>query len=256
MKWLVFLHCVLSSIFAFGQNKIHEKISVSFEYAHHQYAMDSLNKHFLDFYINELGFLDEEINSGRSYAFGLYFRPKQVLDFGFKVGYQHASTQKTIQTEFNGITPQPIETDMLNFFKVSSFNLSGNSSFYVSNYFNENSFSKFFHRFSYALEGSIGLGFNQTMAYVHYSNPAIPNNISYNFAETSNHSLFGQLGVKLEFKYSIKPFSSIGVRFGHQFFNTGILKLKSGEDVYMWYGAPTSINFSGFYYGIYLKLGK
>lgn len=256
MKPIVFLHFLFTSLLVYSQNENHEKLSFSFEYTHHQYAMDSLNKHFLDFYINELGFLDEEIKNGNGYAVGFNYRPKPSFDLGLRIGYQHALTQKTIPTIFIGITPQPIETDMLNYFQVSSLNLSLNSSCYISNFINTKSTRKLFSRFSFAIQGVIGIGFNQTMAYVHYQNPEIPHDISFNFAETSNRSLFSQLGFKFEFKSSIKPFSSIGIKLGNQFFNTGILKLKSGEDVYMWYGAPTSINFSGFYYGIYLKLGK
>lgn len=256
MKPIVFLHFLFASILVYSQKENHEKLSVSFEYTHHQYAMDSLNKHYLDFYINELGFLDEEIKNGNGYALGFYLRPKPSFDLGLRIGYQHAHSQKTIPTTFLGITPQPLETDMLNYFRVSSLNLSLNSSYYISNFIITKSNHKLLSRLSFAIEGVIGIGFNQTMAYVHYQNSEIPHDISFNFAETSNRSFFSQLGCKFEFKSSIKPFSSIGFKLGYQFFNTGILKLKSGEDVYMWYGAPTSINFSGFYYGIYLKLGK
>jgi opacity protein-like surface antigen len=123
MRQLLNIFLVITTFTLGAQNKTHEKLSLNFEYSKHQYAMDSLNKHYLDYYINELEFLDDQIKFGYNVSFGINYRPSSKFDFGIRIGYQYASTQKTIQTEIYGISPQPIETDMLNLVKVNSTNI-------------------------------------------------------------------------------------------------------------------------------------
>jgi hypothetical protein len=253
MRQLLNIFLVITTFTLGAQNKTHEKLSLNFEYSKHQYAMDSLNKHYLDYYIKELEFLDDKIKFGYNVSFGINYRPSSKFDFGIRIGYQYASTQKTIQTEIYGISPQPIETDMLNLVKVNSTNICLSSSFYLSSLIDFFERNNILNRLGIALEGSLGIGFNQSVAYVHYSNPEIPYSYSFNFAETSNRALFSQLGCKSEFRTTNNPIlTAIGFKFGYQFFRTGLLKFKSSEEVYL----PINLDFSGFYYGIYLKLGK
>jgi hypothetical protein len=100
MRQLLNIFLVITTFTLGAQNKTHEKLSLNFEYSKHQYAMDSLNKHYLDYYINELEFLDDQIKFGYNVSFGINYRPSSKFDFGIRIGYQYASTQRQFKLKF------------------------------------------------------------------------------------------------------------------------------------------------------------
>lgn len=256
MKPLLFLILLVFANITHSQNVLHEKISFTTEYAHHQYAMDSLNKHFLDYMILDIERLDDYITSGKNFQVSFNYRPDKLFDFGLRMGYQFANTSKTSNTTIWGQNPEPMDTEVYSFFRVSSQNINFQSALYmneVARYLNINFLPE---RINFLLDASIGLAFNRTYGYSHFLNPLVTS-FSNSASATVNKSINSTLGLRIEFRISQKPIlSHLGIKCGYQFFNTGVLKLKSGEEVKSWEGYPTNLDFSGFYYGIYLKFGK
>ena len=255
MRQLLILACLLTIRVAVAQNVNHEKISMSFEYSRHQYAMDSLNETYMNFNINETGWLKNKISSGQYFGMSLIYRPKTYFDVGLKFAYQYGTSSHTSSSEIYGISPIPIEA--VRYFEVntSSFNINPTISIYVSQILN------YFHPkenriFNYGFEMNSGLGLNSWIGHL----SLISKEHDYEYLSSgrfSNSALNTQLGLKLEFTLSRSNiFSNLGLRGGYQFYKTGKILSSSGEEFVSFSGTISHLDFSGFYYGIYLKLGK
>lgn len=110
-------------------------------------------------------------------------------------------------------------------------------------------------RINFLLDASIGLAFNRTYGYSHFLNPLVTS-FSNSASATVNKSINSTLGLRIEFRISQKPiFSHLGIRGGYQFFKTGAVKTISDIE---WRvdGEPMNLDFSGVYFGVYLKLGR
>lgn len=239
-----------------AQEYNHERISFSIEYAKHQYAMDSLNEFYFDFVINEFNFLEKNISSGNYFAFHFAFRPTKILEIGIKPYFQYGRSQHTSPMMIYGNSPEPIETQLFLSQTTRSYGILLSSSLYVNEMLSKPTNRMFFSRLSYAPEVNFGIGFNSIFGYSIFSDYTVLSEAE-NAGLFKNTSLFSQVGLKLEYGVIQKSMiSSIGFRAGYQFFKTGKILRESGDEMLTPTGRVSHLDFSGFYYGIYLKFGK
>jgi hypothetical protein len=132
MKQLLIIASLLTIGEIVAQSKNHEKISFYLEYTRHQYAMDSLNETYMNFNINETGWLKNKISSGQYFGLSLIYRPNAFFDVVLKLAYQYGISSHTSSSEIYGISPIPIEA--VRYFEVntSSFNINPTISIYDS----------------------------------------------------------------------------------------------------------------------------
>jgi hypothetical protein len=255
MRQLLILACLFTIRGIIAQNINHEKISISLDYARHQYAMDSLNETYMNFNINETGWLEKNISGGQYFGISLGYRPKEYFDVGVKFAYQSGISSHKSSAEVYDNSPIPIETVRTVEVSVSSFSINPTISIYFSqllNYF----YPKENRRINYAIEVNSGLGLNSWTG--HLSLVSEEHNYEYlSSSRFSNTALNTQIGLKLELTLSQSNlFSFIGFRGGYQFYKTGKILSTSGEEFVSFSGTISHLDFSGWYYGVYLKFGK
>lgn len=239
-----------------AQEFSNERISFSIEYAKHHYAMDSLNEYYFDFVINEFKFLEKNISSGNYFAVHLAFRPTKMIEVGIKPYYQFGRSQHSSPILVYGNSPEPIETQLFLSQTTRSYGVQISSSLYVNEMVSKHINRMFLSRLSYAPELNFGIGFNSIYGYSMISDYVVLSEAE-NAGLFKNTSLFSQVGVKLEYAVTQKSMiTSIGFRAGYQFFKTGRILRESGDEMLTPTGRVSHLDFSGFYYGIYLKLGK
>jgi hypothetical protein len=138
MRQLLILSCLFTYSGIIAQNINQEKISISLDYARHQYAMDSLNETYMNFNINETGWLKKNISEGQYFGISLIYRPKEYFDVGVKFAYQYGISSHKSSAEVYDNSPIPIETVRSVEVSASSFSINPTISIYVSqllNYF-------------------------------------------------------------------------------------------------------------------------
>lgn len=239
-----------------AQEYNHERISFSIEYAKHQYDMDSLNEFYFNFMINEFKTLNKNISTGNYFAFQLAFHPSKMMEFGIKPYFQYGRSQHTSLFPFFADPPEPIDSPVLARVTTRTYGIQISSSLYVQEIISKKLNCVSLPRLSYAPEVNFGIGFNSFFGYSLF--------LDYPYVNDSEHavlfkntSLFSQVGLKLEYGVIQKSMiTSIGFRAGYQFFKTGKILRESGDEMLTPTERVSHLVFSGFYYGIYLKLGK
>ena len=256
LSLLIFL--IIFSV-SHAQNVLHEKISFTAEYSQHQYAMDSLNKHYVGFYIDTLGWLDEKISFGQRLGVSINFRLNKFIETGFKFSHQYGQTEKITETEVYGLNPSPYETDMLWNIKTSATSIQMSNTFYLSSLFLSKVKSSILRRIEFGIEFNIGYSLNKFSSYYHFIDITEPNYayMNHDYLVLQNRAAQATLGFKIDFNFLNNSFiSRLGINSGYQFLRTGAIKKHSGDEMIFPNSSPMNLDFSGFYYGIYLKLGK
>jgi hypothetical protein len=239
-----------------AQESSNERISFSFEYARHHYAMDSLNEYYFDFMINEFKTLNKKISSGNFFALHFAIRPTKMMELGIKPYFQYGISQHTSFFPFFADSQEPIDSPVLASVTTRSFGIQISTSLYVQELLSKQINGCVLSRFAYAPELNFGIGFNSFFGYSQFLDFPYFND-SEHAVLFKNTSLFSQVGLKLEYAVSQKAMiTAIGFRAGYQFFKTGTILRESGDEMLTPTGRVSHLDFSGFYYGIYLKLGK
>ena len=102
------------------------------------------------------------------------------------------------------------------------------------------------------MELNAGIGFSR--ASLDFRDPELIGGSTYNYFMSRDFQ--GQANLKFEYDYLKSPvISSIGLKFGYQYFNTHTLKDRNGEN---WVVQNTliNLNFSGVFGMVYLGVGK
>jgi hypothetical protein len=110
----------------------------------------------------------------------------------------------------------------------------------------------FIHGFQYGPEFNIGYGFGNFIMH-----SAIPSeNIYGEFLFKANGMKY-QFGFRSEYTFGLNSsLVSLGFAFGYQLFKTSDLKRYSGDNLIGFGESTPNLDFSGWYYGVYLKFGK
>jgi hypothetical protein len=259
MRQLMILACLLNISGIIAQNVSHEKISVSFEYSRQQFAMDSLNKHYVGFYIDTLGWLDKKISSGHRMGISINYRLNKFLETGLKFSHQYGQTEKTTQIEVYGLNPSPYETDMWWNITTSATSIQMSNTFYLSPFIDGKVKSTILRRIEFGVEFNLGYSWNKFSSYYHFIDITEPNYayMNHDFLVLQNRSTHASLGFKVDFNFLNNSFiSRLGIKSGYQFLRTGAIRKNSGDEMIFLNSAPMNLDFSGWYYGIYLKFGR
>lgn len=251
------LVCILLSLITFklySQEFTTPKVYMKLGYSTNQFAMNQINESVIDYYIEEIERLETRINSGRSlnFSFGLNFL--KYLEIGLDCQFSTGRTD--YERMVDAYTSNGLEQIVsYNSARVRSTNLLFSTNLLVNrliDFKNENA-KKINQRFILGFENSIGIGFGSFDLY--FDHPAMQGWWGQNFYRSNGMCL--NSGFSLEIILSKKQiFSSIGFKAGHQFYRTSNLERYSADEIIGFSKSPPNLDFSGFYYGIYLKIGK
>jgi len=241
-------------------------LSVEFNVNRANYKMESLNSYLGDtnyfpsmFYGKDL---EGNIKSGIDYNLVLSYQPFNFIDFGIFSNYQYSSIRRQKEFAF-GTPPYPTYVvEGTNSIEVNALSTGLSTRLYINKLLHlDQSNSQFLKKLQLSIGFSGGLGFSTLIDRETSYISGTPNNNSNDGKKFQYKATDFQGRTELGIGYKIGKslFSDVGFKIGYQFFRTSLLKNASGSSVYpSGYPKTQTINldFSGIYYGIYLKIGK
>ncbi|MEX1192952.1 MAG: hypothetical protein WEA99_13370 [Brumimicrobium sp.] len=252
MRTLLFISILVLTKVLFGQE--HKTFSFDFSYGINQYKMNEVNLFYIDSFaaLPENDLLRDYVKRGKSFRLGVNYAPISWLDIGIYGNYQFSSLKSSPWKAYND--PELGETVYNKSYfelRTEAISLGLGSTFY---------FSELFKAKDLFTEIRLGLELNGGISFTKIS----PIHLVYTFTtfdlteEYFSKEIFqGQIGLKLEYDFTQQPiFTTLGLKAGYQFLKTGTVRDAAGQEWLINDKYPINLDFSGFYYGVYLKIGK
>lgn len=256
MKYFFTLTLILISYHTFSQSN-YPKILLDIGYNYQMTKMEEFNNH-LDLIETDVFKLDNHLNNVNNLRIAMKFQPIGFMAFGVYFGKQFNKLERfPIQKKLN---PDLTVTNIEGYHKneIDSKDMGIVLNLYFDYFLTKR--RDFFKKSNFSLELQFGIGYSKYYSESHY--------VTFepiSIGSARRQACGFQSGIGLGYEYSIieKPFiCSIGIRIGYQLYTSSTLEddmgVKWGDPDYSWTSANKEINldFSGFYYGIYLKIGK
>jgi hypothetical protein len=235
----------------FSQDSI-PRLSFEFGYSYHSYAMDTLNDKLIEPAMNtSVKFLDERLESGHGFNFKIGYQISESFQFGFYGDFQRGSS------EYNPMFPMGSQPPVEGFYSIRTENLNAgiHLTYWVSSLLSK--ISKVPNkRLKYGFATNLGVGKGSYEIFIF----APINQFSESYHRIFSANAFhGQFELKSEYQITKRSlFSSIGLKVGYQYFKTDYLRTRAEEYnlIASYPDSKLQLDFSGMYYGIYLKLAR
>lgn len=260
-KQILFSIAIFSAFF--GSSQAQEKpwklFNLELGVNRHHFKMDDLNNRFVQRAIDsDTMLLTEHLTRGFQVQARTSFRVHKLFDVGLSLGYQNGKTEHNprayIQIDYN--SPFGIYDSVEGVYGVKVHGFTGglSSSFYFSELLNFSQRENWLNRLGLALDFQLGYAFSRVSVYNGW--PGSYFQFANYYREYDSQSLFGQVGFKAEYDLLRSDMlASIGVRGGYQFYKTGTVKTITDIE---WRvdGEAMRLDFSGVYFGVFVKLGR
>jgi hypothetical protein len=232
------------------------RISVQLGYVINYFEMNQLNTAFSNGFLgNQLDMEDLNITGGNSFRFVLLYQPNKWFDFGLYSGYQYSNKNSTPSfykmNEYN----LPVKECQGRYeLRTEAITTGINNSWYIDQFVNTADKDNFLNHLRYGVELSAGVGFSKIISDLQPPKDAVQQKEYFAYTSRDFH---GQIGLKVEYDFLKSPaITSIGLRAGYQFLKTKTVKDRLNNDWIIEGENPLSLDFSGIYFGVYLKIGK
>lgn len=256
MKQKLVISLILLFSLHLNAQQMNNKISLEFGYGLHSYSMNKLNEFYIDSFAIKpsIDIFQNHIKKGNQYHISFVYQPNPYFDIGFYGSYQYGNSKskpKLTEVDDYGFTIK--EHCGISELRTEAIAVGINATWYIDGLLKWNERESILNRFHFGLELNGGIGFSKVIADFRY--PTLPIASSYNFFTSKDFQ--GQLGVKAEYDFTKSPiFTTLGIRLGYQFYKTQNVKDRFGENWEVDGKYPINLDFSGFYFGTYLKIGK
>ncbi|MBW7868847.1 MAG: hypothetical protein H3C31_11025 [Brumimicrobium sp.] len=244
---------IFSSLNIYAQK---DKFSFSFGYGVNTYSMGNINEFYIDSFAAKpnVNMLNDNIKKGSQYQFSLSYQPNRHFDVGLYGSYQYGNSKSK---------PLMVETDNWGFpvkehkgtyeLRTEAISAGISATWYIDGLLNWHEKETTLNRFHFGVEVNGGVGFSRVVLDMRY--PTFPAVSSYDYFTSRDFQ--GQFGVKVEYDFTKSPiYTTLGIRLGYQYFKTQTVKGRLGEEWVALGKYPINLDFSGFYFGVYLKIGK
>ncbi|MBW7867095.1 MAG: hypothetical protein H3C31_02085 [Brumimicrobium sp.] len=237
-----------------SSGQVTNKFFFDFNYSMNTYMMGDVNTFYIDSFagIPENDFYREKLKRGNNFNIGINYSPIRYLSIGVFGGYQYASLKSYKWHEYlDSELGKTIYTKRQFELKPEAWALGIAGTFY----FSELIFSKkVVQRTHFGIEskGSIN------------STKITSSNVLFTFYTSDNSKIYYHkynlgvcLGILTEYDITQSPIiTTIGLRMGYQWLKTGVMKDAANQEWLVNDKYPINLDFSGLYYGVYLKIGK
>ncbi len=246
----------ISMSFALKAQNNRQALSVEFGYGINSYSMGKLNEFYIDSFAikPQINWLQDYIKSGQQFRFSINYKPIGLFDFGLHGSFQYGnSTSRPLFIETDDFG-WPIQEHRGSFeLRTEAISVGINTALYVSHLLKFHNKDNTLNRFHFGIELNGGIGFSKVVADMRYETLPIGSFYEY----FSSRHFQGQVGIKAEYDFTKSPlFTTLGIVFGYQYFRTKTVKDRLGKDWEVLGQYPINLDFSGFYFGTYLKLGR
>jgi hypothetical protein len=239
-----------------AQSQKIDRISIQVGYDLHFYEMNQINSALANGFLeNQLDSEGFNINDGNSFKFNLAYHPTELFDIGIYGGYQFAKKNSTPSfykmDEYN----LPIkECEGRHELRTEAITFGIGNTWYIDNALDFQTKGSYLSRFHFGIELNAGIGFSKIISDLQPPNGVIEPKEYLYFTSQDFH---GQVGLKFEYDFTKQPiFSTLGIRGGYQYFVTKTVKDRLDNEWIVQGENPINLDFSGLYFGVYLKFGK
>lgn len=251
---LIALNIILSYTVKAQDNQ--KLLSFEFGYGINGYSMGKLNEFYMDSFAMkpQINALHEYIKSGQQFRLGINYKPMGLFDFGLYGSYQYGNSKSHLSFTETDELGSPIQEHKGSFeLRTEAISFGINTTWYVSHLLKFQERENTLNRFHFGIELNGGIGFSKAIADIRFE--TFPIASTYDFFNSRDFQ--GQVGLKAEYDFTKSPlFTILGIRFGYQYFRTKTVKDRLGRDWEVLGQFPINLDFSGFYFGTYLKLGR
>lgn len=241
--------------------QVKNELSVEFNVNRFNYNMKSLNYYTNLAYILSpqwYGTDCKKIENGFDYNLYVKYQIHDFIGIGMFANYQFSSIRRPMRYVYTDqeypFDSDPIVFDGTNYVEVNAISFGFSSSLYLNQLFHlDESSSKFLKNVqcSITLIGGLGLS-NMIDRFKIYkwSSEVMTHYKSTDFQ--------GKTELSIGYRFGKTIFPDAGFKVGYQFFKTSDLKNYTGYNIYPDNDGKRAVHldFSGLYYGIYLKIGK
>src|SRR5690554_1921817 len=230
-------------------------INFSIGYGINTYSMGSLNQFYVDSFamLPTVDLLQNHIKKGELFYVNFSFQPNNHFDIGVNGSYQYGkSNSKPIFTETDDYG-FPIKDHCGSFnLQTEAISVGISGTWYIDALLKWQEKENALNRFHFGVEVNGGIGFSK--AIIDMSYPTIPEGSFYEFFTSKDFQ--GQIGLEAEYDITQSPiFTTLGIRLGYQYFRTKPL-INRNKITWEVNNEKINLDFSGFYFGTYLKIGK
>ena len=253
-KLIIITLAIFSSAAIHAQNE-KQILSVEFAYGVNQFDMGALNQYYIDSFAARPGInlLEERITSGQHFRLGVNYRPIVLLDIGIYGNYQFGNSEASSNITFTDELGTPIGDRTRNFALCTEAIGAGiSTTWYISHLLKFQEKENKLNRVHLGVELNGGIGFSRAISELTYEIESM----NYEYEILTSRDFQGQGGIKLEYDLTTSSiFTTLGIRLGYQYFNTQTLQNLAGND-WLVNTRPINLDFSGGYFGVYVKIGR
>lgn len=253
-KHILIALAIMSSAALHAQNE-KQILSVEFGYGANLFDMGTLNQFYIDSFAARpsINLLEERITSGQDFRLGVNYRPTGLFDFGIYGNYQFGNSEASSNITFTDELGTPIGDRTRTFeLRTEAIGAGISTTWYISHLLKFQEKENKLNRLHLGVELNGGVGFSRATAELIYE--TVP--INYDYTILTSRDFQGQGGIKLEYDLTTSPiFTTLGIRLGYQYFSTKTLQDPSGTD-WLVNTRPINLDFSGGYFGVYVKIGR
>lgn len=254
MKNTIFFLFTFTSLIGFCQRE--NKLSFEFGTGINSFDMSKLNRFYVDEFAVKNGLLTKKINSGFDYFLQLKYQTTKFINFGVYGNYQiGTSIGNPLLNDFDN-DGNVINSYQGNFIlKAESISFGIVNCIYIHHFLNwEEKKSKFLNKLKVATEINLGIGCAKASTLLNF-----PTLIG-SFPSTSfyrSNDFQGKLLIRFEYElFNSKLISSLGCKFGYQYYQTKNLT-DLNNNVWLVEGVnPINLNFSGLSSSFFINIGK
>lgn len=260
MKNLFYSCCFFSlNFFVFSQNP--KELSVEFSYGNVNAEIQSLNDYFQSEQFEgqpwEISSEERKIKEVQNVSFGLNYQISDAISFGVQLNHSYSSLLLPLSITFE---PEPNFPEYnytitgVHFFRVSTIGFLGGPQIQI------NKFLRFIDSNSMFLENmeicAKFLGGVSANSFEERYNFEMYEGLGSQF---KSMAFQGRAEIGIGYRFGKSIFSVIGMKVGYQYLKTGNVRNYSDNRLrFNTIEQPkyVSLDFSGIYYGVYLKFGK
>ena len=251
---ILFLSFLQSGFLVYGQIS---KLSFDLSGANQFWKMNSLNQHMTDPNNADYTYSSNSpyLKSGIKFQGALNYQFGNYLMLGLYSNYQFA--QCTIDRNFvvydaseNSTTN--FKTDWITKLKTLSFGV--NLGICYDNLSKQLFKTKYLQQIKFSNQIKVGYAQSNLLSYYVFNEP-----IQLEFPRNNGASkhFVGDLSMSVAFPFRTSHvLSSIGLNIGYQYYKSGIIRNLANQSISISNGTQVHLDFSGFYFGIYLTIGK
>ncbi len=228
----------------------------------HTFKMSNLNEFIADtsYYNNKPQLYDdvatEGIKSGYQFGQSINFKLSNILEFGIWGSYQYGKMVRHIYSKDMSY-PSPSNAKIYAgtySIKTEAFSVGLKSCLYINNLLHLEQKETFLKHVELGIEIGAGASFSHLEELL--SNGTAPGNTVSEMDKRSTDWV-GVSSLKLGYKFLRNPvLSSAGIKAGYQFLRTGTVKDEAGYVIAGGGNRTIKLDFSGFFVGLYLNIGK